>query len=289
MARRKFAFVQQLSHSLTCCIDNVTKQFKTLRQKKFWRSIKSLSTFDRLLPFVDPSVSGICLEKSIFCYDHACLTQTLFWSVKKQLPSINVLSVDDRVDYCCSVYHSTSTVYGFCLNPSMRDTMAICMKSEIQEIDLTKATDNTGAPLIRARSVSSFGLGPDHHVDSYPDTEEDDSDFEDSESLHAAKQTRRNRFPSSSKISSNNSPIVSPAGSRTFDEHVQRGLQNLNLDYLQDSLKKSFPKGAEAGRTPAASSPAVFDQAERESMISLRRPVTASCMETHPHYPFCKR
>ena len=65
-ARRKIAFAQQLSHSLTFCIDNVTKQFKTLRQKKFWRSIKSLSTFDRLLPFVDPSVSGICLQKPLF-------------------------------------------------------------------------------------------------------------------------------------------------------------------------------------------------------------------------------
>ncbi|KAI8370275.1 hypothetical protein BD560DRAFT_300744, partial [Blakeslea trispora] len=190
------------------------------------------------------------------------------------------------------VYHSASTVYGFCLNPSVRDTMAICMKSEIQEIDLTKSSDNTGAPLIRARSVSSFGLGQDHHIDSYPDTEEDDSDFEDNESLHAGittiKQTRRNKLPSSSRISGNNSPIVSPAGSRTFDEHVQKGLQNLNLDYLQDSLKKPLPKGAEIGRTPIATSPAAFDNTERENMISLRRPVVASCAETHPQYPFCK-
>ncbi|KAI9477753.1 MAG: RAVE protein 1 C terminal-domain-containing protein [Benjaminiella poitrasii] len=90
---------------------NVLKQLKTLRQKKYWHSIKSLSVFDRLLPF----------ENNM---------------------SINILTEDHQPDHFLNVYHSTSTIYGFCLNSSAQDSMAVCLKSEIQEIDLSKASNS---------------------------------------------------------------------------------------------------------------------------------------------------
>ncbi|KAF1802905.1 RAVE protein 1 C terminal-domain-containing protein [Mucor lusitanicus] len=52
-----------IEHAMQCqgrhssLSDNVLRQFKTLRQKKYWHSIKSLSSFDRLLPFVNAAVS----------------------------------------------------------------------------------------------------------------------------------------------------------------------------------------------------------------------------------------
>ncbi|KAG2213642.1 hypothetical protein INT46_000817 [Mucor plumbeus] len=247
---------------------NVLRQFKTLRQKKYWHSIKSLSSFDRLLPFVNASAS-----------------------------SVNVLA-DDQFDQFRSVYHSATTVYAFSMNSSTKDTMAVCLKSEIQEIDLTKTMSNIGTPLIRTRSVSSSGLGQDHHLDSYPDTEEDDTDSSDNdhESINTTtiakqqqqQQTVRKPFPtaSSSRVSGNSSPLVSPAGSRTFDEHVQKVPQTLNLEHLHDSLRRSLTKGSDNARTPANASPAPIDNAEREKMISLRRNISASCAETHPQYPF---
>ncbi|KAI8640796.1 RAVE protein 1 C terminal-domain-containing protein [Parasitella parasitica] len=242
---------------------NVLRQFKTLRQKKYWHSIKSLSSFDRLLPFVNAATS-----------------------------SINILA-DDQFDQFHSVYHSASTVYAFSLNSSTKDTMAVCLKSEIQEIDLTKAMSNIGTPLIRTRSASSSGLGQDHHIDSYPDTEEDDTDLSDNDhdSVHTnttVKQAVRKPFPaaSSSRVSGTSTPLISPAGSRTFDDHAHKVPQSLNLEHLHDSLRRSLTKGSDSARTPANTSPAPIDNAEREKMISLRRNVSASCAETHPQYPF---
>ncbi|CEP07241.1 hypothetical protein [Parasitella parasitica] len=259
----KYKILEELKDDLTR--HNVLRQFKTLRQKKYWHSIKSLSSFDRLLPFVNAATS-----------------------------SINILA-DDQFDQFHSVYHSASTVYAFSLNSSTKDTMAVCLKSEIQEIDLTKAMSNIGTPLIRTRSVSSSGLGQDHHVDSYPDTEEDDTDSSDNDhdSVHTSttvKQTARKPFPaaSSSRVSGNSTPLISPAGSRTFDDHVQKVPQSLNLEHLHDSLRRSLTKGSDSARTPANASPAPIDNAEREKMILLRRNVSANCAETHPQYPFCE-
>ncbi|KAI9248164.1 hypothetical protein EDC94DRAFT_528447, partial [Helicostylum pulchrum] len=203
------------------------------------------------------------------------------------------------------VYHSSSTVYAFSLNSASRDSMAICMKSEIQEIDLSKA-GNFGAvshfflKTKWSRSVSSSGLGHDHHhhhhhYDSYPDTDEDDSDSTDEhDSIHTNTtmkqiQTRKKLPPTaSSRVSGTSSPLVSPAGSRTFDEHVQKVPQNLNLDHLHDSLRRSLTKGSDYARTPVNASPSNVDNAEREKMILLRRNISATCAETHPQYPFCK-
>lgn len=137
--------------------------------------------------------------------------------------------------------------------------------------------------MIRTRSVSSSGLGQDHHLDSYPDTEEDDTDSSDNdhESINTSttakqqqqqqqQQTVRKPFPtaSSSRVSGNSSPLVSPAGSRTFDEHVQKVPQSLNLEHLHDSLRRSLTKGSDNARTPANASPAPIDNAEREKMVS---------------------
>jgi hypothetical protein len=126
--------------------------------------------------------------------------------------------------------------------------------------------------------VSSSGLGQDHHLDSYPDTEEDDTDSSDNdhESINTTtiakqqqQQTVRKPFPtaSSSRVSGNSSPLVSPAGSRTFDEHVQKVPQTLNLEHLHDSLRRSLTKGSDNARTPANASPAPIDNAEREKMV----------------------
>lgn len=75
----------------------------------------------------------------------------------------------------------------------------------------------------------------------------------------------------SSKVSGNSTPLVSPAGSRTFDEHVQKVPQqpNLNLEHLHDTLRKSLTKGSDYARTPTNASPSGIDSAEREKMVTL--------------------
>lgn len=67
-------------------IGNVMKQFKTLRQRKYWHSIKSLSSPDRLLPFIDFIRS-----------------------------SINITFDDQQMQFSC-VYNSPSTAYAFCIS-----------------------------------------------------------------------------------------------------------------------------------------------------------------------------
>lgn len=137
--------------------------------------------------------------------------------------------------------------------------------------------------MLRSRSASSSGQGHEHQLDSYPDTEEDDSDSttDDHDSLHTTTNAATKRQPAtarrklpptaSSRVSGNSTPLVSPAGSRTFDEHVQKvpQQQSLNLDHLHDSLRKSLTKGSDYARTPAPSSPAVVNDAEREKMVSF--------------------
>lgn len=127
-------------------------------------------------------------------------------------------------------------------------------------------------PIVRSRSISSFGLGNDNHIDSYPDTEEDESDdFSDNEinpnfNMATPKPLRHKV----SRTSATGTPtIMSPAGNRPLEEHVQKGAQNLNLEYVYDSLKKSLAKGDSAARTPNASSPFTMDNAEREKMVKV--------------------
>jgi hypothetical protein len=125
--------------------------------------------------------------------------------------------------------------------------------------------------LLRTRSASSSGLGQDHHLDSYPDTEEDDTDSSDNESssvVPVRQQVRKLPTGSSSRVSGNSTPLISPAGSRTFEEHVQKVPQSLNMEHLHDSLRRSLTKGSDSMRTPIASSPAPIDNAEREKMVN---------------------
>lgn len=86
------------------------------------------------------------------------------------------------------------------------------------------------------------------------------------------QQARRKLPPTaSSRVSGNSTPLISPAGSRTFDEHVQKvpQQQNLNLDHLHDSLRRSLTKGSDYARTPANSSPSAVDNSEREKMVCV--------------------
>lgn len=126
---------------------------------------------------------------------------------------------------------------------------------------------------MRTRTVSSSGLAQEHHFDSYPDTEEEsdlsDNDHESVSTNTTVKQPSRKQFPisSSSRVSGSSTPLISPAGGKTFDEHVQKVPQTLNLEHLQDSLRRSLSKGSDNARTPVASSPAAMDNNEREKMV----------------------
>lgn len=118
-------------------------------------------------------------------------------------------------------------------------------------------------------------MGQDHHLDSYPDTEEDDTDSSDNDHessvyLNAAVKQAARKLPAAtpSRVSGNSTPLISPAGSRTFDEHVQKVPQSLNLEHLHDSLRRSLTKGSDSMKTPIASSPAPIDNAEREKMVN---------------------
>ncbi|RCH95795.1 regulator of (H+)-ATPase in vacuolar membrane, partial [Rhizopus azygosporus] len=232
---------------------NVLKQFKTLRQRKYWHSIKSLSSPDRLLPF------------------------------------INSLANDQHLQFC-HVYHSPSTAYAFSIDSSTGNTLAICLKSEIQEIDLLKAPHTGIQSLLKARSVSSSGLAHEQHSDSYPDTEEDyaedssDNETEVASNMATPKSIRRKI----SRTSTAATPTaMSPAGSRPLEEYAQKASQNINLEYVYDSLRKSLAKGeSSTARTSNAGSPLLMDNAERERMITFRRNVSATCAEAHPQYPF---
>lgn len=70
-------------------------------------------------------------------------------------------------------------------------------------------------------------------------------------------------------MSGNSTPLLSPAGSKTNDEHAQKvpQQQNLNLDHLHDTLRKSLTKGSDYARTPANFSPSAIDNSEREKMV----------------------
>ncbi|KAG1472233.1 hypothetical protein G6F56_001663 [Rhizopus delemar] len=261
IAYRAHCLKKTIETQLECDLtkQNVLKQFKTLRQRKYWHSIKSLCPSDRLLPFIN------------FC------------------PTVNVIFDDQPIRFS-NVYCAPSTAYAFCINPSA-NAMAVCLKSEIQEIDLSKAMPIGSQPVVRSRSASSTGFGHDHHMDSYPDTEEDeDEDSSDNEretnSHMATPKPLRRKI---SRTSANGTPtLMSPAaGNRILEDHVQKGPHNLNLEYVYDSLKKSLAKGDSPSKTPNTStSPFFADNAEREKMITFKRNTMATCAESHPQYPF---
>lgn len=102
--------------------------------------------------------------------------------------------------------------------------------------------------------------------------------MDDHDSIHTSTavkqvQTRKKLPPTaSSRVSGTSSPLVSPAGSRTFDEHVQKVPQaNLNLEHLHDTLRKSLTKGSDYARTPTNASPSAIDNTEREKMVKCQQ------------------
>lgn len=125
---------------------------------------------------------------------------------------------------------------------------------------------------MKARSVSSSGLAHEQHSDSYPDTEEDyaedssDNETEVASNMATPKSIRRKI----SRTSTAATPTaMSPAGSRPLEEYAQKASQNINLEYVYDSLRKSLAKGeSSTARTSNAGSPLLMDNAERERMVS---------------------
>lgn len=107
------------------------------------------------------------------------------------------------------------------------------------------------------------------HLDSYPDTEEDEDDFSsdnENDTVTPLKGARR-KLPinSSTKASGSSTPIMSPASGRTFDEQKTT---NVNLEHLHDSLRRSLAMGSDISRTPTASSPlGGGDNVDREKMV----------------------
>lgn len=127
---------------------------------------------------------------------------------------------------------------------------------------------------MKARSISSSGLAHEQHLDSYPDTEEDyaedssDNETEVASNMATPKSIRRKI----SRTSTAATPTaMSPAGSRPLEEYAQKTSQNINLEYVYDSLRKSLAKGGESStaRTSNAGSPLLMDNAERERMVSV--------------------
>ncbi|KAG0172011.1 regulator of (H+)-ATPase in vacuolar membrane [Apophysomyces sp. BC1021] len=194
---------------------NTFKQFKSLRQKKYWHSIKTLTCAEQLLPFVNFSA-----------------------------PEINIMS-DDTQLHVHTMYHPPTTAHAFCISSTYVDSMAVCLKSEVHEIDMSKA-QKFGLHLVR--SGSSVSSGNHDHLDSYPDTEEDDevSEHSDSELDVAGKHIRRPKHHHQhhqGRTPNPATPILSPARSRLQTEEAQKFSQNLSLDNLQDTLKRSFGIG----------------------------------------------
>ncbi|KAI9258749.1 RAVE protein 1 C terminal-domain-containing protein [Phascolomyces articulosus] len=261
---------------------NMSKEFKSLRQKKYWRSLKSLRTQERLLPFINFAP-----------------------------PDINVFA-DDTEQPPQTLYSTPTTAHAFAVSSVCPDTVAIVMKAEVQEIDLAGAL-HYGTHMVRSTSYSSTGLAQEHHhrhhphhTDSYPDTEEEDdfgnnsSDAETdaSGSKQLPQQLTRQRSKSHHLPhhrgpyhgkTPNSSVAASPASLRLgADSSSSKTGQPNNLDNLHETLKRSLGigkegiSGSEASRSPAAASSA----GSIADMVLLKRSVLATCAEAHPYFPF---
>ncbi|KAI8369421.1 WD40-repeat-containing domain protein [Radiomyces spectabilis] len=203
------------------------------------------------------------------------------------------------------------------------DTLAVVLKNEIQEIDLNKV-QRYGAPLVRALSISSLSPSQDTHPDSYPDSEEDDGDAMSSDTeIETGMKKYARRRGGTAKHSSTSTPTsgLPPSATRSHPDEPSKPSQNLGLDHLQDTLKRSLgmgkafskrelidkysylfssdyssciyiylkkKQGSDHARSPIGTSPggSSMDSGDRERMILLRRPIVATCAETHPQFPF---
>ncbi|KAL0097480.1 RAVE protein 1 C terminal-domain-containing protein [Phycomyces blakesleeanus] len=238
---------------------NILKQFKTLRQKKYWRSIKTLSSTERLLPFVNFLPSGM-----------------------------NVMSNDSQ-PHSHTMYYSPTTTHAFCISSAYPTMMAICMKTEIQEVDLSKVQGH-GPLLARSGSGSSSGVHQELAAGSYPDTEEEEDDFGlsdgESEVVRSSQSSRHTKRKEprglQPKTAYTTSPALSPAAGRIQAE--DRPFQNRSLENLHEALKRSL--GMENFRSPGAMSPMGSSSENSEHMVTLKRSVSTTCAEAHPQFPF---
>ncbi|ORX48543.1 hypothetical protein DM01DRAFT_1117238 [Hesseltinella vesiculosa] len=260
---------------------NVLKQFKTLRQKKYWHSLKTLAPVSDLLPFVHFTP-----------------------------PEVNVLSDGAHHPHTSIVYNPGTTIHAFCMNNKSPatghkagDLFAVCTKNEIQEIDVTKS-QRFVPHLVRPGSSSSREW-PHHDIlDSYPDTEEEletmssdvDLDVPGTAEHHGghglhhgvkspANNVRRglhHQVPSSSRSSG----VTTPVSNRYLQPEDRH--QHGSHDNLHESIKRSLGiVGRDEGtRSPTGTSSVGSTVEQNERMITLRRHVTATCAETHPQYPF---
>ncbi|KAI8144673.1 RAVE protein 1 C terminal-domain-containing protein [Fennellomyces sp. T-0311] len=250
---------------------NMSRELKSLRQKKFWRSLKSLRTQERLLPFINFAP-----------------------------PDINVLP-DDTVRPPQTLYNTPTTAHAFAVSSVHSDIVAVCMKTEIQEIDLA-GVEQYGAHMVRSTSFSSSGIAQEHHrhhhhTDSYPDTEEeDDFGFSDTETDGlSSRQTRQrskshhlphHRGPFHGKTPSS-SAGASPGSVRLGADSVKNA-QSHNLENLHETLKRSLrigkdgTSGSEASRSPAGAS----STGSVADMVTLKRTAQTTCAEAHPYFPY---
>ncbi|KAI9492527.1 RAVE protein 1 C terminal-domain-containing protein [Zychaea mexicana] len=263
---------------------NMSREFKSLRQKKFWRSLKSLRAQERLLPFINFAP-----------------------------PDINVLP-DDTEQPPQTLYSTPTTAHAFAVSSVCPDTVALVMKSEVQEIDLAGA-QHYGAHMVRSTSYSSTGIAQEHHrhhphhTDSYPDTEEEDdfgnhsSDAETDVSGSKQQQPLLGRQRSKSHHlphhrgpyhgkTPNSSVAASPASLRlaTDGASSKTAQTTHNLDNLHETLKRSLGisgkdgvfSGSEASRSSAGAS----SNGSIADMVTLKRTIQATCAEAHPYFPF---
>ncbi|KAI8085118.1 RAVE protein 1 C terminal-domain-containing protein [Halteromyces radiatus] len=248
----------ELDHDLTR--SNILKHFKTLRQKKYWHSLKTLFPDTHLLPFAQLSP-----------------------------PEINVLSGEPHHPHSNTVYNAGTTIHAFCINlktgtnGKLGDIVAVCTKSEIQEIDMNNA-QRFSAPLHRAGSTSSKDWNMHEFVESYPDTEEEmdsvTSDMEpERDPHHSHHHPHTHHHNNNNNNNDNNTAVKSPVGGKRHGLHHHSScastksstastpispmagrllqpedrIQNSSFDNLHETLKKSLgvgKEGSDVSRSP---------------------------------------
>ncbi|ORZ24097.1 RAVE protein 1 C terminal-domain-containing protein [Absidia repens] len=283
-----------LDHDLTK--KSVLRHFRTLRQKRFWHSIKTLIPFAHLLPFVRFSPA-----------------------------EVNVLPDEAHHPHSNTVYNAGTTIHAFCINlktgasNKLGDVLAVCTKSEIQEIDMSNA-QRFSAPLLRAGSNSSKDRNIHEYIDSYPDTEEElDSVASDGElegethhlHQHQHHQHHQQHHHSHHHHNSAKSPVPGirrplhhpPSSSSAKSSAVSTPISPMNgrllqpedrinhssFDNLQETLRRSLgvgKEGSEASRSPTGISSVGSVAEHSECVVTLKRNIAATCAETHPEYPF---
>ncbi|KAI9015820.1 hypothetical protein CLU79DRAFT_334100 [Phycomyces nitens] len=191
---------------------------------------------------------------------------------------------NDSQPHSHTMYYSPTTTHAFCISSAYPTMMAICMKTEIQEVDLSKVQDH-GPLLARSGSGSSSGVHQELATGSYPDTEEEEEDFGlsdgESEVVRSSQSSRhtKRREPRSlqPKATYTSSPGLSPAAGRIQAE--DRPFQNRSLENLQEALKRSL--GMENFRSPGAMSPMGSSSENSEHMVKKNQVICGQNIDIH--------